>query len=121
MNNVTVKLSKASEEYIKRIFGQYTDADLPSTPEGRFVLHLYATSDTTREDGQLDGYQDSLFFDIHVYDQDSKRHGVIARDCDGLSIECPCSVRIFKDGSTMLFFSTKVQLDIWQDTIVKAL
>lgn len=109
----SIKLHDMSVEYLKSVFKGYHERVVDSSSFSSYtidepIIHLYADSDTYAEDGQLNGYVDSLFFNAHVYDP--IRMVVYDRGkFDGLETWAADVnyVRIFKDGSTMISLKGK--------------
>lgn len=110
----TIKLHETSEEFLRTVFSRYEYCDkLPEKLVGRFTIHMYAESDTY-EGGELNGYFECLFFRVDIYDTvNLKKYSVRRRD--GINARgVPVNVRIFKDGSTVLFGDSDFEISIYQ-------
>lgn len=102
-----VKLHEKSVEYMHEVFEMYTKAELRTdTIITNPIIHLYAMEDTYNDEGELNGYLDSLFFRADIYDTIK----LLKYTSEGLHDSVnyyeiyPSHVKIFKDGSTMLTF-----------------
>jgi hypothetical protein len=77
------------------------------------IIHIYPKYDTYNADGELEGYIDSLFCDIHVYDIERMTKWKSKRTHDGimpfanLNID---QIKIFKDLSTMICLQGEYRL-----------
>ena len=111
---IEIPISKISEQYIKDTFNKYTKIDtMPKRVTGRCIFHMYPYQDTTNEDGSLQGYQDAMLFNLHIYDTGNMT--VWETSCkDALDIDIPCNVRVFKDLSTMVVIDGGVELHSFQ-------
>lgn len=101
-----MKLHEKSQQVVDETFAMYEDAgELGSIREfhGRTIVHLYPKGDTMDKDGNLNGYYQCRFFQMIVYNAETKKkydggiHDAIFTDSVKIS-----SVSIFKDGSTTL-------------------
>lgn len=99
-----IKLHEDSKQYIIETFEQYTenfftDGMIIDRP----IIHMYAKEDTRDEDGNLNGYNDSLFCEVHIFDPVNRKKYVTGRH-DGVNLfnANMRNVKVFKDGSTML-------------------
>lgn len=110
-----IPITEESEAYIREVLSRYTavEDECPRRFDDRTLLHLYPTRDTHNADGDLDGFQDALFFDVHIYDTDTKTRYTIA-DRDEIDLNVPCRIRYFKDGSTMLILDGPIELHPFQ-------
>lgn len=117
-----IKLHQKSEEFLKDVFKIYEDCGSPKAfLTGKFILHLYAEDDTYDEAGNTQGYYDSLFFRLDIYDiENKKKYSIGSRD--GISIlgNVKFDIRIFKDGSTCIFTREEVEIEFWQNVEVRA-
>jgi len=75
---------------------------------------MYPTRDTYSGDNVLDGYSDSLFFDMHIFDPKEKRKWVL-ENRDGISLlGAPViNAGVFKDGSSFLRLAGPLKIDIF--------
>lgn len=108
-----VKLHEKSEKLIRDVFIRYTYSEtIPDKLVGKFVLHMYAEEDTYTKTGNLEGYYDALFFRLDIYDT-QKLIKYSIRNRDGISIHgVAMDVRIFKDGSTILFSKVRDEFEV---------
>lgn len=103
-----IKLHKNSVDYLERIFEQYTDGQLNrNTVVSNPIVHMYAKKDTYANDGELEGFVDSLFFRVEIYDPINLIRYHIENFHDSINFNnvSPYEVKIFKDGSTLLAFT----------------
>lgn len=109
---MTIELHKSSIEHLNIVFDDYSEV----TWDNRFfddtilrnpIVHMYPHSDTYDEDGELQGYVDSLFFKVDIYDTENMMVYRLKRRFDAVDTYNALLeyVRIFKDGSTMLKFA----------------
>lgn len=117
-----VEISKESEEYlnIPKKYGYKKVKKIQ--PSDWLVLHMYPKEDTF-QDGDLRGFHDALFFDLHIYDARHMEYKVV-ESRDGIDIEPGLDVlRIYthKDGSTAIVFKPGVNVivDIMQAVQVR--
>lgn len=117
----TIKLHQESINYLNRIFENYTETQYNS---GKVVenpiIHLYPVEDTYDENGELDGFVDALFTNIHVYDTESMEYYVLERR-DGIRFYNDVKVemvRAFKDGSTLIQLYGKFLIGSHQEVAV---
>ena len=78
MNNYN--LCSNSRKLIEKVLFNYyspTEEPLPEHLDGRIIIHLYPTEDTEKESGELNGFHDSLFFNMHVYHIISKKRYIV--------------------------------------------
>lgn len=116
---IEVPLNEKSKEIIEETFSKYKEGlKLPKILYGRTVIHMYPQQDTIKDDGELDGFQDSLLFNFNIYDTSTgkvyKRVGLF----DEFVIEVPCRVRSFKDLSTMIVIDEKISIGGSQSIII---
>jgi len=106
-----IKLHPKSEKLIKETFGWYTQVGQPIEKiNGRCVIHMYPTEDTYDENGELVGYRDALFFNVHVYDAEN-RICYIRNRADAITTgDVGVTVKYFKDGSTMLVMDGNIDI-----------
>lgn len=104
-----IDLHPDSVEFLEKVFLGYTFVkECPFNLEGRLVLHMYPTHDTiSRDTGQADGFADSLFFRLDIYDLFRKlKYTVFGKDqiyLTDIGSRNGVCVRLFKDGSTIIF------------------
>lgn len=100
-----IVLHKESLKLIEEVMGMYTEVrhdenKVVSSP----IVHLYSKSDTMSLDGELNGFSDALFFETRIFDPKNRTYSV----CENDSVDTPDaainSIKIFKDGSTMIMF-----------------
>src|SRR5690625_4809931 len=111
-----IKLHPESIEYLNAVFDIYTTEkkltwdSIVTNP----IIHLYANSDTRNEDGELDGYVDSLFFTVDIYDPVNRIKYTTKSKHDSLDLfnTGVRYVRIFKDGSTLVKFIGDYKIQI---------
>ena len=103
-----IEIHQNSIDYVKEIFSKYTETtELKSTYKSP-IIHMYAKEDTYDEQGNLNGYIDGLFFELHLYDTENSTVWKSNRYYDGI---CPfddlrvSQIKIFKDMSTMIALS----------------
>lgn len=77
------------------------------------VIHLYPFKDTTDDEGDLLGFDDSLFFKAVIYNEDINEYYITTgRPIDNIgsrgNMGIKFQVRMFKDMSTMFIFEDKV-------------
>jgi hypothetical protein len=73
---------------------------------------MYPVEDTIDENYNLNGFHDSLFFNINIYNINNKTVYKSKMHHDGISILIPCETRYFKDLSLMLIFTSGISI-IW--------
>lgn len=116
---IEVPHSKDSEDYIKRVFSSYKEvSEAICKPKGRCVIHMYPFEDTMI-DGQddLHGYIDAYLCELRVYDV--VENTVYKYVCsDAIHSEVGCSVKVFKDLSTMLTFDRPISIGYGSATFV---
>ncbi|WP_339193763.1 hypothetical protein MKY95_18685 [Paenibacillus sp. FSL P4-0176] len=112
-----VVLHEHSVSYMKRVFMQYSEIEtLPSLVENP-ILHLYPVKDTYELNGELNGYNDSLFFNLNVYDPVNRVSWKSKQLHDGIipfSEVMVQQIKIFKDLSTMVSLSGSYRLSQMQ-------
>ena len=100
-----VELHQKSKQYIVNTFERYTeDFFTDGMIIDRPVIHMYAKEDTIDSYGQLNVYIDALHCEVHVYDVVNGKKYKTRRLHDGVNVYNAKmrSVKVFKDGSTML-------------------
>jgi hypothetical protein len=104
-----IALHKDSVEYLEEVFDCYKDGGFIGDNEVlEPIIHLYAKQDTRNENGDLDGYYDSLFFEAHIYDINNKiKYKTRLHDSIDVADTKLWQVKIFKDGSTIMLFYGK--------------
>lgn len=126
-----IELHPISIDYIKNTLGQYAEESFPYGEELWVedpIIHLYATHDTRNKNGELIGFNDSLFCDVIIYDKHNyKKYKLTNKDGLDLLSTSVRAVRIFKDGSTMTVFYGKhlihssQAITVWKDEYVASL
>ena len=77
-------------------------------PAKRYILHMYPTHDTLDQHGNLNGYDDALFFDCKIFNPEDKSVYMIEnRDGVTLSDDIYVMNKVYKDGSFMMDVSSK--------------
>ena len=115
-----VKLTETSTGMIKDIFARYKKAegDLPDGLTGRTIFHIYAKSDTINQDGDLEGFEDSLFFTLKVFNMVSMSYWEVRNrdsvELDRYGFAIGADIRIFKDGSTMIIVDGDIEICWYQ-------
>lgn len=110
-----IKLHENSKKYIIDTLSQYVEKQYNGEVIEQPVVHMYAKSDTYDEDGTLNGYRDSLFCEVHVYDtKNDFKYVFINKDGVTLLHANIWQVRVFKDGSTMLILNGSHKLEVFQ-------
>lgn len=114
-----VDLHPDSVEFLEKVFLGYTYVkECPFSLEGRLVLHMYPSQDTlNRDTGEADGFADSLFFRLDIYDLFRKlKYTVFRKDqiyLTNIGSNMGICVRLFKDGSTAIFSNyTDMKVDL---------
>lgn len=108
-------MNKKSQQVIDETFALYGDggAIVPNSLKGRTIIHMYPQEDTIREDGELDGYYQTLFFKMVVFNIPKNGENKMykpSRKYDAIFID-KCNVRnlsVFKDGA----FCTTIEGDV---------
>ena len=102
IKELKVQIEQESVDYLQEVFKDYKEVDKPLYEiKERCIIHIYPKKDTYDEDGELYGYCDAIFCDIHIYDCENqlvyktKYH-------DSVYLDVPNGTKIFKDLSTML-------------------
>jgi hypothetical protein len=111
-----IPIHEESQEYLQRVFNDYEEVDRLFELNDP-IIHIYPKQDTYNENGELNGYIDSLFAEYHFYDTVSKTVYKSKRLHDGLWFGRdvnPRYIRIFKDGSTLLAFKGRYEFDLGQ-------
>lgn len=104
-----IDLHPDSVKFLEKVFLGYTFVkECPLSLEGKLILHMYAEQDTADlQTGEVDGFYDSLFFRLDIYDVLKKlKYTVFNKDQIYLTNVGPRNgvcVRLFKDGSTVIF------------------
>ena len=114
-----VPLYKESEKLIAETFSEYKEGkELPKTLHGRTVIHMYPVKDTYDENGQLNGFIDSLFFRFDIYNIPTKKVYRKNGLYDEFVIDVPTRVRAFKDLSTMIVIEKSVRIEGFQSILI---
>lgn len=101
-----INLHKDSVDYLEEVFNRYSDGGLVGNNiVEKPIIHLYAKEDTTNVEGDLNGYDDALFFEAHIYDTKNEiKYTTRLHDSVDVGDTDIWQVKIFKDGSTMMQF-----------------
>ncbi|PHA03034.1 hypothetical protein COE51_01440 [Bacillus pseudomycoides] len=100
-----VELHENSVEYLREVFTIYTEVDSLSRAVKNPIIHIYPEEDTYDEQGNLNGYIDSLFMTVCIYDTDKMTVYKSKNLHDGImpfGMLNVSKIRIFKDLSTMI-------------------
>lgn len=112
----SVKIHTESEDYLKRIFDNYTEVyELPAIINEP-IIHIYPKKDTCNEDGELDGYIDAIFSEVHIYDTVEMKvyKGESLHDALMPSNQLDVwTIRIFKDLSTLVGLRGKYRIGMY--------
>lgn len=108
---IEVPHSADSERFIKKTFKGYKyEKELPDSIDGRCIIHMYAKEDTMiNGKNNLTGFIDAYNCDVKIYDV-RKQTYYESNYTDGITIDVPCSVKIFKDLSTMIVVDGGINL-----------
>ena len=119
-----IYISDKSVEYAKEALSHYKLIDLNQFRleyYGTIILHIYPTKDTLRDDSDyIDGYDDSLLFDLHIYDLESLTKQIVCGR-DQIELRVPANARVFKDGSTMIVIKGPTRITLYQSVEVERL
>ena len=105
-----IELHQESVDYAKRVLGGYLEVQHLEEVLNNPILHIYPIEDTHDKDGNLDGYIDALFCNIHIYDTENRRVLKRSKLYDGIIPQGNLSIsqiKIFKDLSTMIVLHGK--------------
>lgn len=106
-------MNSKQKKYVKDVFSHYEKSDvLPDILHGRTIIHVYATHDTDEGGGVVNGYVDSFYFDVHIYNGKTWWE-ITGRDQIELNVK-DSRVRIFKDGSTMIIIDRPIRFGMYQ-------
>ncbi|WP_336763471.1 hypothetical protein [Paenibacillus sp. USHLN196] len=112
-----IKIHENSVNYMKRVFMQYKEIEtLPNVVENP-IIHLYPVKDTYETNGELNGYNDALFFQLHVYDPVGMVSWKSKQLHDGIipfSEVMIQQIKIFKDLSTLVSLSGSYKMSQMQ-------
>lgn len=103
-----VELHQESVKYIKEVLGMYTEIDrLDDTKHFKNpIIHIYPMQDTYDVNGELRGYIDAIFFNLHLYDTENKTVWKSKRPHDAIipfmRNATFSQIKIFKDLSTLI-------------------
>lgn len=106
-----VELHQESVKYIREVLGMYTEIDrLDDTKHFKNpIIHIYPIKDTYDVNGELRGYIDSIFFNLHFYDTENKTVWKSKRSHDAIIPFMAnanfSQIKIFKDLSTLIALS----------------
>jgi len=104
------KIMEASKRYldIEKEFGYVPTDEL--NPSTRYIIHMYPMEDTLDEEGNLNGFRDSLFFTCKVFNPKEKTvYTMQYKDAIMVSDDINVTTKCYKDGSYMLEASTKIK------------
>ncbi len=112
----SIKLNDKDGEDVISVLAKYKSIDKPlDVYSHKSLLHIYPTADTYDKDGKLNGYRDSLFFELHVYNVNTmtvyKTENKDGVNFDNIPIR---GVRVFKDGSFIVMINEPFTLGISQ-------
>lgn len=99
-----IKLHEDSKKYIIDTFEMYVEEKMPRELEiERPIIHMYPYEDTRNEYGELNGYNDSLFCELHIFDPNTRKK-YVTRNHDAVNVfqANVYDIKVFKDGSTMI-------------------
>ena len=112
-----MKISKKSQKMIKDVFSSYKE-ETPMPNKflgGRTIFHLYPSGDTQNDkNDDLAGHRDALLFDVHIYRPKERVKYPVIHDRDTIDFLFPTSVKIFKDGSTMIVVDRPIAIGVTQ-------
>ena len=119
-----IDLHPDSVEFLEKVFlGCTFVKECPFNLEGRLVLHMYAEQDTVDlQTGEADGFADSLFFRLDIYDLFRKlKYTVFRKDqiyLTDIGSRNGVCVRLFKDGSTIIFSNyVDLKVDVFGSSV----
>jgi len=116
---IEVPLNEESVQLIQDTFTSYQEDDkIPKVLYGRTIIHVYPKKDTINEDGEYEGFYDSLFFNFDIYNTDNEKVYKRSALYDELVIETPCRIRVFKDLSTMIIIDDNISIGGSQSILV---
>jgi len=105
-------IHQKSVDYMDDVFGKYVQDQHFERYIQNPIIHLYPTKDTYDQDGNLNGYIDALFMDIHIYDTINMKKYLL-KNKDGIFGDNNLTVsqiKAFKDGSTMIVLRGRYEL-----------
>jgi hypothetical protein len=108
-----IQLHQDSVEYLDILYKYKSIKEFPKIFKSP-VIHMYAKRDTYNENGDLDGYRDSLLFECFIYEPDTMTvyKSPNLHDTIRFNEVTPSDVRIFKDGSTLISFFGEVKVEL---------
>ena len=102
-----VLITNKSYQKIQDTYTLYVKSEdpMPNKIDNHCIVHTYVINDTIDEQtDSLNGYADSLFFNIKIFDCIKLICYESIRTYDGINLTKNCNVRTFKDLSTMYIF-----------------
>ncbi len=97
-----IKLYSHIENYID-LLNEYKEIfEAPKRIQGRCIIHINPISDTRVENGDLEGYHDSIHCRYDIYDCENMTVYKDKRLHDRVHLFIPCRTGIYKDLSTMV-------------------
>jgi hypothetical protein len=116
-----IEIDKSSENYLN-IPEKYKYKLVDNLqPTNWLIIHTYPISDTV-QNGEVLGYTDALFMDLHIYDARHMEY-IIIENRDGIdNWEVPINrIYTYKDGSTAIVIkgSEDIKVDIFQSIIIR--
>ncbi len=117
--SIEIPLHEKSIKNVEEIFSRYSKTKELTSVVRNPTIHLYMKEDTYDKDGSVNGYNDSLFFECHVYDTVNRVKYVSPRLHDkirfnGFNVESG----FFKDGSITYSLIGDFQFSFNQDISV---
>lgn len=112
-----VELHENSNDYIVNTFKKYQeDFFEDGMIIHRPIIHMYAKEDTIDKHGDINGYIDAFFCEVHIYDVVNRKKYRTRRLHDAVHVNNAkvYDVKIFKDGSTMLTTFGNHKIEIFQ-------
>lgn len=108
-----IDLHQESVDYLSKVFKEYREIEaIPDTIKDP-IIHIYPKKDTYESDGELNGYTDALFSEIHIYEPHnmtvwkSRRLHDAINSFEDLTVK---QIKIFKDLSTMITLSGRYRV-----------
>lgn len=112
-----MKISKKSQKMIKDIFSSYREEKIMPDKflSGRTIFHIYPSGDTQNDkNDDLAGFHDALLFDVHIYRPQERVKYPVIHDRDTIDFLFPVSIKVFKDGSTMIVVDRPIHIGVTQ-------
>lgn len=117
-----IKLHQESINYLNRIFTDYNEVESLSKIVENPIIHMYPKKDTYEEDGELDGFIDAIFSEVHIYDTVNMTVWKSKSLSDGLASYADITVKqikVFKDLSTLVSLSGKYSISPFQEMTIR--